>query len=182
MSDFRVISGVTKSFGAFLKASTGIDVDTDKAPSDTIADTTPLIHVYLYRVEYSPFWMNGDEVVSSPTLLTGPPVGLNLFYLITPYGPGQTNLQLTLGKVINVINDSPSVPPTDPSLAGIVEELKIIPHMLSLDQMTELSRVFGQRHYRLSVTYEVAVALIDSTVTQRVQRVEERHVAMRQLR
>jgi len=182
MSDFRVISGVTKSLGAFLKASTGIDVDTDKSPADTIADTTPLIHIYLYRVEYSPFWMNSDEIISTPTLLTGPPVGVNLFYLITPYGPGQTNLQLTLGKVINVINDSPFVPPTDPSLVGIVEELKIIPHMLSLDQMTELSRVFGQRHYRLSITYEVSVALIDSTITRNVQRVEERHVTVERLR
>jgi hypothetical protein len=48
--------------------------------------------------------------------------------------------------------------------------------------MTELSRVFGQRHYRLSITYEVSVALIDSTITRNVQRVEERHVTVERFR
>ena len=36
MSDFRAISGVTKSLGAFLKAQTGVEVENQKAPSDTI--------------------------------------------------------------------------------------------------------------------------------------------------
>jgi hypothetical protein len=184
MSDFRVISGVSKSLGAFLKARTGVDVDNDKAPSDPISDTTPLIHIYLYRVEYSPFWTNNPDVVSSSTVLTGQPVGLNLFYLITPYGPSQTNIQVTLGEVIRVFNDTPVIPPLffDPSLTNVIEDLKIIPHMLTLDQMTELARVFGQRHYRLSMTYEVSVALIDSTVSRNITRVEELHLGMGQLR
>lgn len=184
MSDFRAISGVTKSLGAFLKNKTGIEVETGKSPSDDIADDTPLIHIYLYRVEHNPFWTNNDEVVSSSSVLKTQPVGLNLFYLITPYGSGQLDIQITLGEVIRVLNDIPSIPPTfyDVSLTAMVEELKIIPHMLTLDQVTELSRVFGQRQYRLCVTYEVSVVLIDSTITRTVARVEERYVDMGQLR
>jgi hypothetical protein len=51
MSDFRAISGITKSLAAFLKAQTGVDVENQKAPSDAISDSNPLIHLYLYRVE-----------------------------------------------------------------------------------------------------------------------------------
>ncbi|MBZ5523729.1 MAG: DUF4255 domain-containing protein [Acidobacteriia bacterium] len=184
MSDFRAISGVTKSLSAFLKAQTGVDVENLKAPSDTIPDSNPLIHLYLYRVEQNPFFTNSDEIMTSPTVLSGPPVGLNLFYLITPYGPNQLDIQVTLGEVIKVFNDSPAIPPAnyDPSLTNVIEELKVIPHMLTLDQMTELARVFGQRHYRLSVTYEVCVVLVDSAVTRTVSRVDERHIKMGQLR
>jgi len=184
MSDFRAISGVTKSLGALLKNSTGIDVETGKAPSEEIPDVKPLIHIYLYRVEHNQFWSNNDEVLSSSTVLKTQPVGLNLFYLITPYGSGQLDIQVTMGEVIRVLNDEASIPPAfyDASLTNMVEDLKVIPHLLTLDQVTELSRVFGQRHYRLCMTYEVTVVLIDSTVRRTVTRVEERHVDMRQMR
>ena len=184
MSDFRAISGVTKSLGAFLKAQTGVEVENQKAPSDTIPDSNPLIHLYLYRVEWNPFFTNCDELVTSSTVLSGPPVGLNLFYLITPYGPTQLDIQVTLGEVIKVFNDHPEIPPAnyDPSLTNVVEELKIVPHILTLDQMTELARVFGQRHYRLSMAYEVTVVLVDSDVTRNVTRVDERHLHIGQLR
>jgi Pvc16 N-terminal domain len=184
MSDFRAISGVTKSLAAFLKARTGVDVNDEKAPSDAISDSTSLIHLYLYRVEYNPFFANSDSLVVSNTVLASPPIGLNLFYLVTPYGPSQLDIQVTLGEIIRVFNDQPSIPPAnfDPSLTNVVEELKIIPHILTLDQMTELARVFGQRHYRLSMTYEVCVVLIDSTVTSKVTRVDERHISLETLR
>jgi hypothetical protein len=184
MSDFRAISGVTKSLAAFLKAQTGVEVENQKAPSDTISDANPLIHLYLYRVEYNPFFTNSDDLVTSPTVLTGPPVGLRLFYLITPYGPTQLDIQVTLGEVIKVINDNPAIPAVnyDPSLTSVIEELKVIPHMLTLDQMTELARVFGQRHYRLSMAYEVSVVLVDSAVSRNVTRVDERTLSVGQLR
>ena len=184
MSDFRAISGVTKSLAAFLKAKTGVDTNAEKAPSDTISDSAPLIHLYLYRVEYNPFFTNNEEIVTSSSVLSGPPVGLNLFYLVTPYGPTQLDIQVTLGEVIKVFNDNPFIPPAnyDPSLTNVIEELKVIPHMLTLDLMTELARMFGQRHYRLSMTYEVCVALVDSAVTRNVMRVDERVLKVRQLR
>src|SRR6266851_5033034 len=183
MSDFRAISGVTKSLAAFLTAQTGVTVENTKAPSEAISDATSLIHLYLYRVEYNPFFVNNAEIATSPTVLQSQPVGVNLFYLVTPYGATQLDIQLTLGEVIRVFNDTRVLPPAfyDASLANVIEDLKVIPKILTLDQMTELARVFGQRHYRLSITYEVSVVLIESTTTRNVTRVEERHVEMGQL-
>lgn len=183
MSDFRAISGVTKSLATFLNVQTGLTVEDTKAPSDTsISDSTSLIHLYLYRVEYNPFFVNNDEIATSSTVLQSQPVGVNLFYLVTPYGSTQLDIQVTLGEVIRVFNDTPILPPGfyDPSLTNVVEDIKIIPKILTLDQMTELARVFGQRHYRLSMAYEVSVVLIESTTSRTVTRVEERHVDMGQ--
>ena len=41
--------------------------------------------------------------------LREPSLGLNLFYLITPYGSGQLQVQLTLGEIMHVFHDAPVV-------------------------------------------------------------------------
>ena len=62
-----------------------------------------LIHLYLFRVEQNRFFVNGDWVRSGDTVLQQAPIGLNLHYLITPYGPGQLGLQVTMGEIIGVL-------------------------------------------------------------------------------
>lgn len=184
MSAYTVLSGVTKTLAGVLNAATGVDVEYDKAPDDNLQTNKPLIHLYLYRVEQNPFFNTADWIRPSPTELKHPPVGINLFYLITPYGQGQSQVQVTLGEIIRVFHETPIIPPTafDPSLADTTEELRVVPHTLSLEAMTELWRSFEKRSYRLSLTYEASVALIDSTVTRTVVPVAERHVEVKQRR
>ena len=178
MSGYTAISGVTRTLGEFLRARTGVTVEYDRSPADTIADTAPLIHLYLFRVEQNRSFVNGDWIRSGDTVLQQAPIGLNLHYLITPYGPGQLQLQVTRGEIIGVLHDSPIIPPSayDAALTGTTEELRVVQRPLSLEESTELWRAFDGRSYRLSVTYEVSVVLIDSSVTRTVTRVAERHV------
>lgn len=184
MSDFRVISGVSKTLASFLSAATSVTVDADKAPSDSIPETPPLIHLYLYRVEQNAAFLNQDFIADSGSVLRNPPLGLNLFYLVTPYGPGQLEIQKSLGDVIRAFHETPVIPPSafDPLLTNVTEELRVIPRPLTLEQMTDLCRCFGQRPYRLAVAYEVSVALLDSRITRNVVRVEERHLDVRTMR
>jgi hypothetical protein len=184
MSDFRAISGVSKTLASFLKTATGVNVDAEKAPSDSIPDTAALIHLYLYRVEQNPAFLNSDFISVSDTLLQAPAIGINLFYLITPYGPDQLEVQKTLGDVIRSFHETSIIPPVafDPSLTDVTEELRVIPHALTLEQMTDLCRCFGQRPYRLSLTYEVSVVLIASRTTRAVTRADERRLKVGVLR
>jgi hypothetical protein len=184
MSDFRAITGVSKTLAAFLNTATSVTVDADKAPSDAIPETPPVIHLYLYRVEQNPAFVNHEFIVESSGVLRDPPIGLNLFYLVTPYGPGQLEIQKTLGDVIRCFHENPIIPPTafDPLLTNITEELRVVPRQLTLEQMTDLCRCFGPRPYRLAVAYEVSVVLIESRVTRNVVRVEERHLEVGTLR
>jgi hypothetical protein len=183
MSDFRAIAGVTKTLVTFLNTATGVPVNADLAPSDTISDKTPLIHMYLYRVEPNPAFTNNDFIQTSPTSIQEPPVGLDLFYLLTPYGPDQIEIQKTLGDVIQAFHETPVIPPPfDPILTNVTEEIRVFPAPLTLEQMTDLCRCFGTRPYRLATTYEVSVVLIDSRNTRTVSRVQERHVEVGALR
>jgi hypothetical protein len=184
MSDFRAIAGVTKTLAALLATATGVTVETEKSPADAISDANPLIHLYLYRVERNAFFTNNDLLATSDTQLQGPPIGMNLFYLITPFGNGQSQIQITLGEIIQVFNDQPIIPTAllDPSIADTTEELRVMQHPLPMDQITNLWQCFPNRPYRLSMTYEVSVILIDSTVNQTVTRVKERHLDLATMR
>ena len=181
MSAYTVISGVTKTLASFLNTATGVSVEFDKSPAANISDAAPLIHLYLYRVEQNPFFTNNDWSAPSPTVLQEPPIGLNLFYLITPYGNGELQIQMTLGEIIKVFHEDPIIPPSafDPSLADTTEELRVVQHPLPLDHMTDFWRSFAQKSYRLSITYQVSAVLIDSAVTRTVRRVAERHLEVR---
>lgn len=184
MSAYTVIAGVTKTLAGVLFDATGVAVEYDKSPDDNFQTDQPLIHLYLYRVEPNPFFTNNDWIRGSPTTLVEPPIGLNLFYLITPYGKGQSQVQMTLGEIIKVFHESPIVSPSafDPTLVGTTEELRIVYHPLTLETMTELWRSFEKRSYRLSLAYEASVVLIDSEIVRNVVPVAERHIRMKQVR
>lgn len=178
MSSFTVVSGVTRTLATVLNTATGVDVDADRSPADAISDSTSLIHLYLYRVEHNPFFTNLEPARPTPTQVREPSLGLNLFYLITPYGSGQLQVQLTLGEIMHVFHDAPVIDPVHfhPDVQDTTEELRVIPAPLSLQELTELWRAFDGRSYRLSLSYEVSVALIDSERSRVVVPVEERRV------
>lgn len=184
MSAFTVISGVTKTLSTILNTGTGLTVINDLAPDEAIGDDKSQIHLYLYRVELNHFFRNADWMSTSTSGIQSPPVGVNLHYLVVPHGKGQLDIQKTLGQIVQVLNDNAVVPPTayDTLLSDTTEELRVVPHPLTLEAMTELWRAFESRSYRLSLTYAVSVALIDSTITRTVSRVEERRVLVSELR
>lgn len=182
MSTFTVIAGVTRSLANVLKNATSLNVEYQKSP-DEVEFEQPLIHLYLYRVELNPFFANNAPIRVSSGELRKPPIGINLHYLMTPYGGDEIQIQLTLGEVIQVLQDTPIIPPADydPSLTEITEELRVVQQPLTLAEMAELWQAFKNRSYRLSLSYEVSVALIDSDQVQSVIPVRERSVDVRKL-
>jgi hypothetical protein len=181
---FAVLNGVTRTLAGVLRTATGLEVDSVRSPAEGIADTAPLIHLYLYRVAHNPFFENAAWSAPSATSLEAPPIGLNLFYLLTPYGADQSEIQVTLGEIIQVLHDNAIVAPAayDPILVGTTEELRVVRHDVPLDTMLDFWRGFEGRSFRLSVCYEASVALIASTRSRTVTRVEERHVRVESLR
>lgn len=168
----------------FLTLTTGVPVNVDLAPNDPIPTQNALIHVYLFRVEVNPFFENNPPIRPDSTTIQEPPLGLNLQYLITPYGPNQQEIQLTLGEVMSVFHQTRIIPQAslDISIQDLTEELRVVPLSLSLDQMSELWRAFDGRSYRLSVAYEVSAVVVDNPVAQQVVPVEERSVDVGTLR
>jgi hypothetical protein len=178
MSNFTALRAVTDTLKKLLKAELpGIDVEEKKSPAD-ITVATPLLGLYLYRVEHNAFLANLDWEATSDTQLAAPPFGLNLHYLITPYGADELEIQQTLGEAMRAFHEHPIVRVGDavlsPVLADMTEELRIVPRMLPLPEMLELWRAFEKVPFRLCVTYEVSAILIDSRNSRNVHRVQER--------
>ena len=180
MSSFTAIRAVTDTLATLLDQELGIATERN-IPPHQLNVMTPLVSIFLYRVESNPFFTNLEWQPATATQLVAPPFGLNLQYLITPYGPDLSEIQQTLGEVLRVFHEHavirPGHPALSPDLATMTEELKIVPHQLPLADALELWKAFNNNTpYRLAVTYEVAAVVIDSTVTRNVTRVQERHL------
>jgi hypothetical protein len=178
LSDFTAIAAVTSTLKALLlQELPGITVEETKPPV-ALGGITPLVGLYLYRVEHNPFMVNMDWGVVTASQLSAPPFGLNLHYLVTPYGPDELEIQRTLGEVMRTFHEHPVIERGDavlaPALAAMTEELRILPRMLPFPEMLDLWRAFETVPYRLCVTYEVSTILIDNRLVRNVQRVQER--------
>jgi hypothetical protein len=179
MSDFTAIAGVTSTLRALIEQQVpSIAVDELRAPDEIGQVSTPLIGIYLYRVEPHPFSANLDWRANGALQLSAPPFGLTLHYLFTPYGPDQLEIQRTLGELMRCFSEVPVLRDGDallaPALVGMTEELRIVPRTLALSDMLDLWGAFDDTAYRLSATYEVSAVLIDRRGTRNVQRVQER--------
>src|SRR5687768_13374338 len=103
MSDFNAIRAVTDTLEAVIDLSMGISIEKNLSPA-SISVNTPLIGIFLYRVEPNPFLANLEWQAGSATQLIAPPFALNLHYLITPYGSDQSEIQQILGEVMRVFH------------------------------------------------------------------------------
>ncbi len=185
MSGFNALRAVTDTLATLIETDLGITVDKDHSPHALSGDTA-LLSVYLYRVEPNPFLANLEWQSAGASQLVAPPLGLNLHYLFTPYGPDQPEIQRTLGELLRLFHEQPVIrvghPALSADLATMTEELRITPHALPFADLMDLWKSFYNVPYRLSVVYEVSAVLIDSRETRNVTRVQERHVELGMLR
>ena len=135
--------------------------------------TKAQLNLFLYQTVVNGAWRNLDmprQVRPGETAF--PPLALNLHYLITAYGRGETDSDATshrvLGGAMSVLHDHPvlgrgeiSLSLANNDLADQFERLRITPLTIGIEEMSKLWTVF-QTQYRVSAAYEVTVVLIDS--------------------
>jgi hypothetical protein len=123
------------------------------------------LSLWLYQVTENEFLKNQPPARGNGhNSLQETPLVLNLYYLVTPFGPtdGTTDGELRLlGKLMQVFYDSATLYVQSPS-DNIFEELRLILCRLSLEELTRIWEALREP-YRLSVCYQVRVAHIDSS-------------------
>lgn len=129
------------------------------------------VNLFLYHVEHSAAWRNMDIPGVLKNGETGhPPLGLNLYYLITAYGQDKNEIigHLLLGKAMAILHDHPLFSRDEirtafsaSLLQNQVERVRITSQPISLDDVSKLWTGF-QSQYKLSVAYQVNVVLIES--------------------
>ena len=182
MSNSLAIAAVTATLRNLLHA--GITTESDLAdasitmqPLDrarTSESNANQLNLFLYHVVPSAAWRNQPMPGGARSGETGfPALGLNLYYLLTAFGRDNDiqkpySHQL-MGRAMSVLNDHPvlntdeikaSLPNND--LWAQMERVRVTLQPFAIEEIARLWTGF-QTQYRLSVAYEAAVVLIDSS-------------------
>jgi hypothetical protein len=189
MSSYQVLAAVSTGIRRILWNSFNADatvrglVGTEEAivflnPTDTAKDAANRVSLWMYLIAENEFTKNAPPQRIADNQEQFPPLGLDLYYLLTPFGPsGEADL-LILGRSVQALYDNARVTLINPA-AQVAEELSIILFRRTLD---ELSRVWEalQEPYRLSVCYQVRITRVDSTLTTPVSPILRMEAGFRQ--
>jgi hypothetical protein len=180
MADFTGIGDVGETLKKLLKDDpwTGISPKpeiTFKSPKEIKDDggTANTVSLFLYQILENPHMKNEEGIRVNDAQLQIPPLVLDLFYLVTPYSEDKTQEKYILGKVMQIFYDHAILAGTvlQGSLAGSDEDLRLVAHPLSLDDLTKIWSAFQEVAYRLSVAYLLTPVRIDSARLTGMQRV-----------
>ena len=182
MSNHQAIAAVTATLRSLLSSkfiAAGMTVNVTTRPPDRVSTTNGAtqLNLFLYQTAQSAALRNMNLPQKlKPGETAPPPLALNLYYLITAYGPNDENEDLVthqlLGKAMSVLHDHPllgadeikdatsSIQNSD--LHNQIERIRITPQPMELETMSKLWTTF-QTNFRISAAYEVAVVLIEST-------------------
>ncbi|MEI2579946.1 Pvc16 family protein [Scytonema sp. PRP1] len=167
------------------------DVAVTALPPDRIATgpTEPSqLNLFLYQVTPNSGWRNVGlpSRDSNGDRISNPPLALDLHYLLTAYGKEDFHCEILLGYGMQLLHETPiltkeairvALNPSVPisgvgnlpimqtlTTAGLdeqIEQIKITPQYLSIDEMSKLWSTFHQSNYRPTAAYQVSVVLIE---------------------
>lgn len=171
MSSYRVVSEVSKALRTVLWNEFAADDEFDfvsndqeivfKNPNETARDSANRLSLWLYHISENEYLKNQSlQHNNGQDRLKFPPLALNLFYLITPFGPSGEADQVILGKTMEVLHDN-SIFLVDSAEDEVAEELRVIFCRLSLEEITRIWESLREP-YRLSICYQIRVTRIDS--------------------
>jgi hypothetical protein len=182
-----LLTGVMTRPDLNLSNIVGSTVDVSALPPDLIKSETNGINrlnLFLYQVQPNQGWRNanypsrdgrGDRIAN-------PPLGLDLYYLLTAYAGADMHAEVMLGYAMQYLHElgvvtremirnqfntwTGSVDPLLKALPGSkladqIEQIKISPYALNTEEMSKLWTA-TQAHYRPTAAYHVSVILIES--------------------
>lgn len=148
------------------------------------------LNLFLYHVTTNTGWSNLGlpSRDSRGNRITNPPLALDLYYLLTAYGKEDFEAEILLGYAMQRFHETPVLTrdairaalaqPGGPvsgagllpsalgalsasDLAEQVEQVKLTPHPLNLEEVSKLWSAF-QTNYRPSVAYHISVVLLQT--------------------
>jgi hypothetical protein len=183
MSNSLAIAAVTATLRNLLTQGIQLEpnlVDTtvttmlpDRARAAT--DTANQVNLFLYQATPNAAWRNLDIPTRVRPGESGfPPLALNLYYLVTTYGRDNDQAQPfsheLLGRAMSILHDHPVLGQDEiqAALAGNdlytqIERIRFTLQPLGVEEIYRLWTGF-QTPYRMSVSYEATVVLIDSSL------------------
>jgi hypothetical protein len=180
MSNNAAIAAVTATLTNMIQAAVSADATVSSGtvtarPPDRARQGAPVnqVNLFLWRTAIDAAWRNQDPPAVRPGESGQPPLPLVLSYLITAYGEDDDEIlaHRLLGIAMGVLNDRPvlsrsqiasALPAPGSDLQNQVERVRISIAPQPQDEISRMWTTFNTG-YRLSVSYDAAVVLIDST-------------------
>jgi hypothetical protein len=156
------------------------------SPADIDVTTALKLGLFLYQVVEMPQMRNDPP---EPVRLTDGNVAVRryqtveLFYLVTPYTQEIEDAHRLLGRVMRVFFAHGTVQGSilQGNLADIGQELRILLHPLSMEELNRFWGLFPNKAYRLSIAYQVTPVKIFAGLTEPASRVITRELSHAQL-
>lgn len=184
MPDANVISDVSLTLQRVLHDSL-VSLDpqffVDVSDLQGQMSTSPLhLTIFLFEVVEDPSAKNRPpvrEVINQAVFTRKPPVALLLRYMLTPWSGDRMTDHKILGKVIETLYDGAIIvgPKLQGGLANTDAVLNVNMAPITLEDRTRVWYSV-QKPYRLSLTYEVRVVNLDSTLQERTGLVQSRRI------
>jgi hypothetical protein len=179
MADSTAVRAASMALRDLLKLSIpAATADFSLRSPKQIGSKEKLVSLWLYRVGRNAERLNDPPERIAPDRLAGPPIPLDLFYLVTPMADEPETAQIVLGAVVQALSGHPTLRGTDlsaPFRPG-VDELRVTYEPMSLEDHVRIWTAL-QATYRLSVTYRLEIVRIDSPAEPlQVPPVEQRHL------
>lgn len=199
MSDYRVLQDISlhlrrllfeslrgnDSVGTQFSSENSVSLDSPPRIADNSAPNAGQagLSLYLYQVTPNAHTNNHPMIPAGPGHQHYPPLGLNLYYLLTPVTKKPEENLVILGRCLQALAASSIIRANflDSWLRPGSPEVRITFNPVSLEELTRIWNAFNET-YRLSVCYLVQVVSIDSARTpQEEQPVSERLLDIHQI-
>jgi uncharacterized protein DUF4255 len=151
------------------------------SPADIELDTSPWLGLFLYQVAENPHLRNEEPSRPEPSRIDFPPTVVDLNYLAVPYAQTRDDELKIVGRVIQALAAQPVLRGAilQRGLAGSGEELKVVPHAPTMDELSRLWTTFNNKPYKLSLGYQVTpVKIASAREPVEVQPVLERNLRL----
>jgi hypothetical protein len=191
MSDYHAIGGVSTTLQTLLWdrmelpvpfPQFSVTVGLPRPEVQEPAVENARVNIFLYRVGENGAWKNQDlPGLASSGAYGKPPLSLDLYYLLTPFGTTEdgtlfndTRAHYVLGSAMRVLHDIPVITDDlttvrfnpgqtilDASLLGQIERIKVYLEPINLDDLSKVWTAMSLP-FRASAAYQVSVVLIES--------------------
>lgn len=176
-----VLRDINDTLKALLKAHipelAGEEAIVFDSPGDMEQPATPKLSVFLYLITENPCLRNEEPLAVGLDKMRRPPLYLDLHYLFTPYAQNKETETIIMEGVMQTLYDHAIL--SGSQLQGSLaanghDPLKITPKTLSLDELNKLWSVFPNKAFKLSVSYLMTPAIVQSDIVKDITRVVEK--------
>lgn len=186
MSTYTVIRDVSETIRDLLEQnlhqvnSASIPV-TVNSPRRVIVAGGHLLNLYLYQIQEDAFAKNRPPIPVGDTMLRRAPLALDLYYMMTPYVPDNSNDALdehiVMGDAMRILYDNAEISGSllKGALAHTATEIVIVLCKMNLEEQTRIWNSLQSNH-RLSVCYQARVVLVDSQDEYEASRVLDQEI------